>query len=72
MWIKVVYREHGEENLRINGSVDMLVDLNEAFSFFLKKLQKFCLKIWSRILKTQGKIYLLDSLEYKIKKETIE
>lgn len=45
----------------------MKIDKGDTIGVLKKKLQKFSLKLWSRLSKEDEIIYVIDKIEYKIR-----
>lgn len=56
----------------IFGSAEIRVEKSEKLSILKKKLQKFALNLWSRMMmRGEGTLYIMDSFDLKTNEEDI-
>lgn len=56
----------------MNGSVEIRIDNSNEVGLLKKKLQKFSIKLWSRMNKGSDNIFIIDKIDYKVRLEYLE
>lgn len=69
LWIRVRYNLLDRETPTVYGSTEMRIDKYETLLEMKRKLQKFSMKLWSRMLKGEDQLYVIDSIDIRTKME---
>lgn len=65
LWLQVVFNMLNKKEVIIYGSTELRIEKNEKLSTLKKKLQKFSINLWSKMLKGDGSLYIIDSFDLK-------
>ena len=72
LWLRIKFNLFDRDQLIIYGSTEMRVDKHETVLEMKKKLQKFSLKLWSRLHKGDEQLYIVDNIDLRTRHETFE
>lgn len=68
LWLRLIFRYYDMSKISINGHADLRIEHNESILELKKKIQKFSIKLWSRMHKCCENIFIMDKIDYKIRK----
>ena len=65
LWLTVVFNMLNQKELVIYGSTEFRIEKSEKLHSLKKKLQKFSINLWTKMLKGDGTLYVIDQFELK-------
>lgn len=71
LWLHVVFNMYSEQEPLVYGTTEFRIDKNEKISDFKKKLQKFSINMWSKMLKGTDSLYTIEMLDLKTEEDTL-
>ena len=72
LWLTIVFNMFNSEELVIYGSAEIRIEKTEKLSSLKKKLQKFSLNLWSKMMaRGDGTLYLMNAFDLKTREEDL-
>ena len=71
LWLTVVFHLLHKSEPYIYGMTDIRIEKNEKIEDMKKKLQKLAYNMWSKALRWDNKLYVVDSFDLKTQEEAL-
>jgi hypothetical protein len=71
LWLTVVFNMLNQKELIIYGSTEFRIEKGEKLNSLKKKLQKFSINLWTKMMRGDGTLYVIEQYDLKTGEEDI-